>query len=405
MPIIIRFKGILKDIFPPVLAAFIATFISYAGPLLIVMQAAQVAHWSPMQLASWIGGLLVGSGVCSIWMSWRYRMPILCAWNTPGAALLATALITVSPAEAVGAYIVCGLVMALIGISGLFERLTRHIPKSLCAAMLAGILLHFGVDAFGAARHEAAGSGLLVALMFVAYLGVKRYSPRYAVVVSLVLGVALWKIGGMASPPANAAIAPLEWRLTTPVWIAPEFTVSSMVSIGLPLFILGLTGQQLPGIAVLRAAGYAAPASQLIAGTGLASALTAPFGAHGVNLAAITAAICTGEEAHPQPEKRWVGGVASGVFYAVSGCFAGVLTGAFLYLPSALVATVAGLALLGAIQSGLINAFQQPEEAEAALVTFIVTSSNISVLGVGSACWGLGLGLVAYGVLRRIKLM
>ena len=394
---------ILKDIFPPVLAAFIATFISYAGPLLIVMQAAHVAHWSPMQLASWIGGLLVGSGVCSMWMSWRYRMPILCAWNTPGAALLATALATVSPAEAVGAYIMSGLAMALVGVSGVFERLTRHIPKSLCAAMLAGILLHFGVDAFGAARHEAAGSGVLVASMFVVYLVVKRYSPRYAVVASLLLGVALWKIGGMAAPTASANAAPLQWDITTPVWISPTFTVSSMVSIGIPLFILSLTGQQLPGIAVLRAAGYAAPASQLIAGTGLTSALTAPFGAHGVNLAAITAAICTGEEAHPQPEKRWIGGMASGVFYAVSGCFAGVLTGAFLHLPSALVATVAGLALLGAIQSGLINAFNQPEEGEAALVTFIVTSSNISVLGLGSACWGLGLGLIAYWVLKRIQ--
>lgn len=395
-----NFKYIFKDIFPPVLAAFIATFISYAGPLLIVMQAAQVAHWSPTQLTSWIGGLLVGAGVCSMGMSWRYRMPILCAWNTPGAALLATALVTVSPAEAVGAYMVCGLAMVLVGISGVFERLMHHIPKSLCAAMLAGILLRFGVDAFGAARHEATGSGWLVALMFVAYLGVKRHSPRYAVVASLLMGVALWQIGGMASPPANATIQPLQWSWTTPLWITPEFTLSSMVSIGLPLFIVSLTGQQLPGIAVLRAAGYAAPTSPLIAGTGWASVLIAPLGAHGVNLAAITAAICTGEEAHPQPEKRWIGGVASGVFYAVSGCFAGVLTGAFLYLPSALVATVAGLALLGAIQSGLTNAVNQPEEAEAALVTFIVTSSNISLLGLGSACWGLGLGLLAYGVLR-----
>jgi benzoate membrane transport protein len=184
------------------------------------------------------------------------------------------------------------------------------------------------------------------------------------------------------------------------VWTTPAFSVAAIVSVGLPLLVLSLTGQQLPGVAVLRAANYAAPTSQLVAGTGLVSLLMAPFGSHGVNLAAITAAICTGPEAHRQADKRWVAGVACGVFYVLIGSFAGSLSYAFVHLPPALVTTVAGLALLGAIQGGLVNAMAEPAEREAALVTFIVTASNVSLLGLGAACWGIVLGVATYVALR-----
>ncbi|MDR7305292.1 benzoate/H(+) symporter BenE family transporter [Rhodoferax saidenbachensis] len=390
-----------KDMFPAVLAGLIAVLISYAGPLLVVLQAAQMAHLEQAQLASWVWAISWGAGACSVWMSWRYRVPVICAWNTPGAALLVTALVTVPFNQAVGAYLFAAAAMLLVGATGLFERLMAVIPKSLCAAMLAGILLRFGLDVFGAARSEVPGTPWLVGTMFVGYLLVKRVSARYAVVLTLLLGVALWRTlgwGEASSPLATGA--GWTWSLTTPVWTTPAFSLSSIVSLGVPLAVLCLTGQQVPGIAVLRAANYQAPTSKLVTGTGLASLLMAPFGAHGVNLAAITAAICTGPEAHQRTERRWVAGVACGAFYLLIGSFAGSLTGLFAHLPHAMVTTVAGLALLGAIQGGLVNALNQPQEAEAALVTFLVTASNVTLLGLGSACWGIVLGLITYVALR-----
>jgi benzoate membrane transport protein len=237
--------------------------------------------------------------------------------------------------------------------------------------------------------------------MFVGYLLFKRSSARYAIVLTLLLGIALWLgLGWGGSAVNSAGSSVLHFSLTQPVWTTPEFSLSAIISIGLPLAVLCLTGQQVPGVAVLRAADYNAPVNTLISTTGLASLITAPFGSHGINLAAITAAICTGPEAHQQPEKRWLAGLACGVFYLLIGSFAGSLTDSFMHLPPALVATVAGLALLGAIQNGLVNAMQEASEREAALLTFIVTASNVTLLGLGSACWGIGIGLLSYFVLR-----
>lgn len=394
-----------RDLFPAVLAGLIAVLISYAGPLLLVLQAAQAGHLTSEQTASWVWAISIGAGLCGIAMSWRSKMPVICAWNTPGAALLAVALATVPFNQAVGAYLVAAALMVLVGVTGVFERLMAVIPKSLCAAMLAGILLRFGVDVFKAAQSTASGAPALVGVMFAGYLVFKRQSARYAIPLTLLLGIALWlSLGwGDVASGASAAVsatdtAPLSW--TQPVWTTPVFTWSATFSLALPLALLCLTGQQVPGVAVMRAAQYDAPTSQLVTGTGLASLLLAPFGAHGVNLAAITAAICTGPEAHQQPHKRWVAGVACGAFYLLLGSFAGAITSTFAHLPPALVATVAGLALMGAIQGGLVNALAEPSEREAALVTFIVTASNVSLLGLGSACWGVVLGLGTYLALR-----
>jgi benzoate membrane transport protein len=387
------------DLFPAVLAGLIAVLISYAGPMLLVLQAAQSAHLSNAQLSSWLWAISMGSGACGLWMSWRHKMPIICAWNTPGAALLVTGLVTVPYAQAIGAYLVAGAAIWLIGITGVFERLVAVVPKSLCAAMLAGILLRFGTGVFALANTAAPGAVWLVAGMFMAYLVFKRRSARYAVVLTLLTGVGLWWMFGWGGAPTLSATLPA-WGLTQPLWTAPEFSLGAIVSLGVPLAVLSLTGQQLPGMAVLRAAHYHPPTSQLVAGTGLASVLMAPFGAHGVNLAAITAAICTGPEAHHRADRRWVAGVACGAFYLFIGSFAGTLSGAFMQLPAALVGTVAGLALLGAIQGGLVNAMQEPSEREAALVTFLVTASNVTLLGLGSACWGIVLGGLTYWALR-----
>ena len=387
------------DLFPAVVAGLVAVLISYAGPLLLVLQAAQAGHLTAAQVTSWVWAISMGAGVCGVWMSWRQRVPVVCAWNTPGAALLASALVALPYSQVVGAYLLAAAALLLVGWTGVFDRLMAHIPRSLCAAMLAGILLRFGVDAFGAARSTVAGAPWLVGAMFAGYLLFKQRSARYAIALTLLLGVALWQglgWGQAAVPAANTSTSTSAWGLALPVWAAPEFSWTALLSTAVPLALLCLTGQQVPGVAVLRASGYTAHNNQLIAGTGLASLLLAPFGAHGINLAAITAAICTGEEAHPLPEKRWVAGVACGAFYLLLGSFAGAITYAFAQLPVALVSTVAGLALLGAIQNGLIGALAEPSEREAALVTFVVTASNVSLLGLGSACWGLALGLLTW---------
>ena len=402
------YAAIAKDLFPAVLAGLVAVLISYAGPLLLVLQAARAAHLTPAQLASWVWAVSIGAGVCSVVLSYRHKIPVVCAWNTPGAALLVSGLVAVPYNQAIAAYVVAATVMLLVGASGVFERLMAVIPKSLCAAMLAGILMRFGVDAFGAARSTVQGAPLLVGAMFVGYLVFKQRSPRYAIPLTLLLGIGLWLALGwgtvVALPEASANAAAGNgagvWGLTQPVWTTPEFSWQAIVSVGLPLALLCLTGQQVPGIAVLRAANYVAPTSKLVTGTGLASLVLAPFGAHGINLAAITAAICTGPEAHHDVDKRWVAGVACGVFYLLIGSFAGSITYTFSHLPPALVTTVAGLALLGAIQGGLVNAMAEPSEREAALVTFIVTASNVTLLGLGSACWGIVLGLLSYFALR-----
>ena len=390
------------DLFPAIVAGLIAVLISYAGPLLLVLQAAQAAHLTQAQLASWVWAISIGAGLCSVVMSFKHKIPVICAWNTPGAALLVSGLVTVPYNQAIGAYTVAAAVLLLVGITGVFERLMALIPKSLCAAMLAGILMRFGVDAFAAARSTVSGAPWLVGCMFVGYLVFKQRSARYAIPLTLLLGVALWlTLGwGAVTAAATATTSVALFGLTQPVWTTPEFSINAIISLGLPLAVLCLTGQQVPGIAVLRGANFEAPTSKLVSGTSWASLLLAPFGAHGINLAAITAAICTGPEAHHSPSKRWVAGVACGVFYILIGSFAGAITYSFSHLPPALVTMVAGLALLGAIQGGLVNALAEPSEREAALVTFIVTASNISLLGLGSACWGIVLGLATYFALR-----
>ncbi len=394
-----RWGALALDLFPAGVAGLVAVLVSYAGPFLLVLQAAQAGQLTAAQTASWVWAISVGAGVCSVAMSWRYKMPVICAWNTPGAALLVSGLIALPYSQVIGAYLMASAVLTVIGLSGLFERLVSVIPKSLCAAMLAGILFRFGVEAYAGAASVLPGAPALVAGMFGGYLAFKRYCARYAVALTLLLGLALWWTLGWGGT-AHAPLAGAALGLTRPVWTTPEFSLSGLVNLGLPLAVLCLTGQQLPGVAVLRAAHYPAPASRLVAGTGLVSLLLAPFGAHGVNLAAITAAICTGPEAHPRADRRWIAGVACGVFYLLIGSSAGALAYAFSHLPAALVATVAGLALMGAIQNGLVGAMAEPSEREAALVTFVVTASNVALLGLGAACWGLLLGGLTHAVLR-----
>ncbi|PWB34839.1 benzoate transporter [Pseudomonas sp. SDI] len=371
------------------IAGFIAVLISYAGPLIIVFQAAQAAQMSSAEVSSWIWAISIGSGVTGVLLSWRLKAPIITAWSTPGAALLVSLLPQVSLAEAVGAYIVSALIIAVVGLSGAFDKLVSRLPKAIAAAMLAGILFRFGAELFTSIKLQP----WLVLSMFASYLVFKRLSPRYAILSVLIVGCAV------AASLGQLHQGQITLALAEPQLIAPQWSWHALINIGLPLALVTLTGQYVPGMAVLRSSGYQTPARPILSVTAIGSVLLAPFGSHGFNLAAITAAICTGREAHENPDKRYIAGIACGAFYILMGTFGATLASVFAALPKELIAALAGLALFGAIMTGLAGAMADEKQREPALITFLVTASGMSFLGLGAAFWGLIFGLLAHGVL------
>jgi benzoate membrane transport protein len=365
-------------------AGFIAMLTGHTSGLVLIFQAGQAAGLDGSLIASWIWALSLGMAVCTIGLSLHYRAPIVVAWSTPGAALLISSLPGVSFNEAIGAYLVCALLLTLVGLTGSFERLMRHLPASLASALLAGILFRIASAIFPAAEQQAT---LVLAMLF-SYLLLKRLQPRYAVLAALLVGSLLaYQLGLL-----DLSRVPL--TLAQPQWTTPRFSLNAIISIGLPLFVVAMASQNIPGLAVLRADGYKVPASPLLSITGIASLLLAPFGAHGVNLAAITAAICTGPNAHEDPSKRYTAAIYCGLFYALAGVFGASLVALFAALPSALLLSVAAIALLGSIGNGLSAALHNPNEREAALLTFMVCASGISFYGIGSAFWGLLAGIL-----------
>lgn len=370
-------------------AGLVAVIVSYAGPAALMFQAADAAHLSQDQLSSWIWAISIGSGLTGIGLSLRYRVPVITAWSTPGAALLAAGWTAYSYPEAIGAFIAVGVGITVFGATGLFAAFMDRIPKPVVSAMLAGILFRFCVDVF--TRAQAAP--LLVAPMLLVWLAARRLAPRYAVLLPLVAGLLVAGLTGQLSFGAVSAAPAM------PVLTTPHFTVGALLGLGVPLFVVAMAGQNATGLGVMRAAGYATPGSPLVTWTGVASTLLAPFGSHGVNLAAITAAICTGPEAHVDPARRYWAGIFCGGFYVLVGTFGATLVGLFTALPQALVAVVSGLALLGAFLGGLTQATEDPVYRESAIVTFLVTVSGVSLLGVGSSFWGLLAGLLTAGVL------
>ncbi|UNK25756.1 benzoate/H(+) symporter BenE family transporter [Serratia plymuthica] len=369
-----------------VVAGAIAVIVSYAGPLIIVFQAASAAHLPTEVISSWIWAISIGSGVTGLILSWRLRVPVITAWSTPGAALLVGLLPGVTINEAVGAYIVSSLIIAVIGLSGAFDKLIGKLPRSIAAAMLAGILFHFGAEMFVSIQLQPT----LVMAMFVTYLLFKRLLPRYAIVAVLVAGGAVAGMSGMLNG------GDIVVSVAHPVLITPAWSWHAIINIALPLTLVTLTGQYVPGMAVLRSSGYATPARPIVSMTAIASVLLAPFGSHGVNLAAITAAICTSEEAHREKSKRYIAGVACGIFYIVMGIFGATLASVFTALPKELIISLAGLALFGAISTGLTGAMADEKQREAALITFLVTASGMNFLGMASVFWGLIFGLAAH---------
>ncbi|MBU1231123.1 MAG: benzoate/H(+) symporter BenE family transporter [Proteobacteria bacterium] len=370
-------------------AGLVAVMVSYGGPAAIIFQASAKAGLTPGQLSSWIWAISIGSGLAGLVLSLAYRAPVIVAWSTPGAALLAAGWAAYPYPQAVGAFVLAGAAITLFGATGLFSALMERIPRAVVAAMLAGILFRFGVEVFTA----LSGAPMLVAPMLACYLAVKRLSPRYAILATLLAGLAASAALGLLHLGAVSA------ALARPELTRPDFRLGALMGLGVPLFLVTMTGQNATGLGVLRTAGYKTPGGPLVAATGALSTLLAPFGAHGINLAAITAAICTGAEAHADPDRRYVAGVVCGLAYLVVGVFGATLVGVFAALPAPLVAVIAGLALFGALMAGLTQAMDDEPRREAALVTFLVTVSGVTLWGVGSAFWGLVGGVLANAAL------
>jgi len=373
-------------------AGFVAVLVGFTSSVAIVFQAAQALGATPAQTSSWMWALGLGMGLTSLGLSLWTRQPVLTAWSTPGAALLAGTA-GISMPEAIGAFIVCGALILLFGVTRWFERVMDRIPLAVASALLAGVLARFGLDAVLTVK----SAPLLVLVMASAYLLGKRCWPRYAVPGVLLAGVAVAAVQG------RLQMGSVEWAWAQPVWTTPIFSLAALVGVALPLFLVTMASQNLPGVAAQRASGYQTPVSASIAVTGLATVLLAPFGGYAFNLAAITAAICMGPEAHEDPRRRYIAAVMAGLFYIAVGLAGGAVVGLLVAFPRELVAAVAGLALLGTIAGGLSAALKEEKHRDAAILTFLVTLSGVSLLGIGSAFWGVVAGSVALLVqhLRR----
>lgn len=376
-----------------VTAGFLAVLVSFTGPLAIFYQAAQAAQVDNAMFASWVWGISIGAALSGFILSWTLRVPVITAWSAPGTALLIGLFPTLSLHEAVGAYITAAVVLLAIGLSGSFERVMAWVPKGVASGMMAGILLPFGLQAFAATSTFP----LLAFGMIGAYLLFKRTLPRYSVMLLLAAGVLL----AVASGATDFSGIGLE--LVTPQFIAPAWSWSSTFSLALPLVLVTLTGQYLPGMAVLSTAGYPTGARSIIGVNSLVSLAVAFTGGITIAIAAITAAMCTGRDAHEDPRRRYIAGLANGVFYLAAGLCGGSIVMLFGALPRELIATLAGLALLGPIGANLAGMIAADDHREASIITFLATASGMHFLGLGAAFWGVVIGMLAWWVLHRSR--
>jgi benzoate membrane transport protein len=364
-----------------------AVVVGFASTILVVMEAARNVGATPSQQASWAAALCFGMAVTSFYLSWRYRMPMITAWSTPGAVLIATSGGGIAYANALGAFVVAGLLMVVAGLVKPLERAIEKIPAPIAAAMLAGVLLRYTLGVPGAAM----AMPLAVLPLIIVFFGLRLSYPLYAVPVVVVAGVAIAGFSGsFAGDCCSFGVTALEW--TTPV-----FDLETVLSIGVPLFLVTMASQNLPGFAVLRASGYQPPVQPALLVTGAASAALAPFGSHAVNMAAITASIVTGPDCHPDPQKRWLVAWPYLILYGLIGLMAASFVQVLGALPKDLVTAIAGLALFSPLMGNVIAMMKEPRDIESALVTFLVTASGLTVMGVGSAFWGLVAGVVLFG--------
>ncbi|MDC4530408.1 benzoate/H(+) symporter BenE [Acinetobacter baumannii] len=370
-------------------AGFLAVLISYSGPLIIFFQAAQRAHVSTDMMVSWIWGISIGAAVSGIYLSIKYKTPVITAWSAPGTALLVTLFPNISLNEAVAAYITSAIVIFLIGITGYFDKLLKWIPQDVAAGMMAGILFQFGISLFTASDSMP----LIVFSMLIVFLIAKRLMPRYTMIWVLAAGVLLSLILGKMNP------VDVSFNLAIPQWISPEWTWNSTLNLAVPLILVSLTGQFLPGMAIMKLSGYDTPAKPIITATSIASLAVACVGGITIVLASITAALCMGKDAHELKEKRYIAGIANGIFYILGGLFAGSIVMLFSLLPKELVAALAGLALLGAIATNISVAMKNDGQRDAALITFLASASGMHFLGLSAVFWGICIGVIAHFIL------
>ncbi|MBI1448401.1 benzoate/H(+) symporter BenE [Acinetobacter sp. AC1-2] len=370
-------------------AGFLAVLISYSGPLIIFFQAAQRAHVSTDMMVSWIWGISIGAAVSGIYLSIKYKTPVITAWSAPGTALLVTLFPHISLNEAVAAYITSAVVIFLIGVTGYFDKLLKWIPQDVAAGMMAGILFQFGIGLFTASDSMP----FIVFSMLIVFLIAKRLMPRYTMIWVLAAGVLLSLILGKMNP------VDVSFSLAIPQWISPEWTWNSTLNLAVPLILVSLTGQFLPGMAIMKLSGYDTPAKPIISVTSIASLVVACVGGITIVLASITAALCMGKDAHELKEKRYIAGIANGIFYILGGLFAGSIVMLFSLLPKELVAALAGLALLGAIATNISVAMRNDSQRDAALITFLATASGMHFLGLSSVFWGICIGVIAHFIL------
>lgn len=369
-------------------AGFIAVLVGYTSSVAIIFQAANALNANQDQLNSWMLVLGCGMGLTSIILSSAYKMPVITAWSTPGAALLATSLIGVSMEQAVAGFILTGLLILACGLTGWFTMIQRYIPNSIANAMLAGILFQVCSATFQALQQEFS----LVLLMILSYLFAKPVLKNYTIAMVFLIGILFsWQQGLFIDQPIELALA-------KPVWISPDFTLNAFISISIPLFIVTMTSQNVPGIATLQAAGYNPPVSPSLVVTGLTTTVLGAMGGFSYNLAAITAAICCTEEVDSNKNTRYIAGITTGIFYLIIGLFGATVVSLFLVAPKALLITIAGLALLNTLANSLNAALSAEQDREAALLTLLVTVSGVSFFSIGSPFWGLLLGMIFWYV-------
>lgn len=374
-------------------AGFVALLVGYASSAAIILQAAEGAGASEEEIVSWFWALGIGMGATCIGLSLRYKDPIVTAWSTPGAALLATSLSGLSLSESIGAFLFSSCLIFLTGVTGIFDRLMRIVPASIAAAMLGGILLKFGLDIFVALKNQT----LLVGIMLVVFTIVRPLSAKYVVPITLLIAFIVAYFLGQTH------LENVSWEISKPVFIFPDFNLTSLIGVGIPLYVVTMTSQNMPGFAIMRANGFHTPASPIITWTGLTGILLAPLGGFAFNLAAITAAICMSEDADSNPKTRYWVAVWAGIFYLLAGVFAATVVTLLTSLPNELIITVAGLALLGAIANSLVSSLTETSTRDAAIITFLVSASGIQILGVASAFWGLVFGGVYLSVTRFVQ--
>ena len=378
---------------PAVFAGFITFLVGISVSAVLVIEAAQTLGANTEQITSWFWALGLAIGLSGLLLSWKFKYPVATSWSTAGLALILATGSGYNLNEAIGAFLVCGLLTAILGFSGVFQKVLSYIPQSLTSAMLAGVLLKFGIALFASMQNEWA----FILSLLAAYILSKRFWPRYSIVITVIAGIAMCPIF------LNFSMPSIDFGMAKPVWVTPEFSSSAILGLALPLFVINMASQYLPGLAMIKSYGYNPHVNHLIGWTGMAQALLAPFGSYSVNIAAISAAISLDDQVHPDPQKRYIAGMSCGFFYILMGIFAATLTSFLMSFPAIFITALAGIALLGTISHNIAIAFHEVSDREAALLTFLFSASGIQFFGIGSAFWGLIFGFAVHLILKLRK--